>query len=74
MMSPRILRGQYEESYDHLILKADEIDCVVEQYIWKASNLGYDPEEVWSEGEILQKTLTRSTLYNYKHCHLRVVE
>ena len=74
MMSPRILRGQYEESYDNLILNADEIDCVVEQYIWKASRLGYNPEDVISEGEILQKTLTRSTLYNYKHSHLKVIE
>ena len=74
MMSPRILRGQYEESYDNLILDAEEIDLIVEQFIWKASRLGYDPEDVWSEGEMLQKTLTRSSLYNYKHCHLKVVD
>ena len=74
MKSLRDIRALIEDQHDHMILQPEEIDLLVESYVYRTERLGYNPEDIMSEAEILQKTLTRSALYNFKHCHLRVVE
>lgn len=54
-------------------LTPEEIDLVVEAFIYRASP-DHNPYDVLEEAEILQKTLTRSTIYNYSNRHLKVVE
>jgi hypothetical protein len=74
MLTLREQRGELEEKYDHLMLSKEEIDLTVEQFIWNVGRGGFDPEDILAEAEILQKTLVRSSLYNYKHSHLRIVD
>jgi len=74
MLTLREQRGKLEDKYDNLLLSKEEIDLSVESFIWRMGLLGYNPEDILAEAETLQKTLVRSSLYNYKHSHLKVVE
>ena len=63
-ITPRELRGQIENMHDDNILSAEIIETIVDNAADHLAWLGFDPEDIYAEMDILVRTLAWSSEYN----------